>query len=165
MKPTKPASQMTPRELAAYIDQSVLKPEFTQEDIRRYIQEGVDYGCKTVCVNPASLDIAAQLTRGTDTGICVVCDFPFGLSTTQSKVMQAEEYCKQIMDTVSSAGAAVPDAGYALFYGNYTDAVATGQRYWVDEDPYYSLFGSTADNVGQTYSYTLTGGVPQYIVS
>lgn len=95
MKPTKPASQMTPRELAAYIDQSVLKPEFTQEDIRRYIQEGVDYGCKTVCVNPASLDIAAQLTRGTDTGICVVCDFPFGLSTTQSKVMQAESYCKR----------------------------------------------------------------------
>ena len=95
MKPTNPASQMTPRELAAYIDQSVLKPEFTQEDIRRYIQEGVDYGCKTVCVNPASLDIAAQLTRGTDTGICVVCDFPFGLSTTQSKVMQAESYCKR----------------------------------------------------------------------
>ena len=38
------------KELAAYIDQSVLKPEFTQEDIRRYIQEGVDYGCATVCV-------------------------------------------------------------------------------------------------------------------
>ncbi len=83
----------------------------------------------------------------------------------EGETSQAEEYCKQIMDTVSSAGAAVPDAGYALFYGNYTDAVATDQRYWVDEDPYYSLFGSSADNVGQTYSNTLTGGVPQYIVS
>ena len=83
----------------------------------------------------------------------------------EGETSQAEEYCKQIMDTVSSAGAAVPDAGYALFYGNYTDAVATGQRYWVDEDPYYSLFGSSADNLGQTYSYTLTGGAPQYIVS
>ena len=95
MKPTKKASEMSVRELARYIDQSVLKPEFTQEEIRRYIQEGVDYGCATVCVNPASLDIAAELCAGTETKICVVCDFPFGLSTTRSKVMQAEEYCRR----------------------------------------------------------------------
>ncbi|MBC8571219.1 deoxyribose-phosphate aldolase [Oscillospiraceae bacterium NSJ-54] len=86
---------MTVAELASYIDQSVLKPEFTQADIRRYIQEGIDYGCKTVCVNPASLDIASELTRGTSTTICVVCDFPFGLSTTAAKVLQAEAYCKR----------------------------------------------------------------------
>lgn len=95
MKPTKKASEMSVKELAAYIDQSVLKPEFTQEEIRKYIQEGIDFGCATVCINPASLDIAAELTKGTDTKICVVCDFPFGLSTTASKVMQAEEYCKR----------------------------------------------------------------------
>lgn len=95
MKPTKKASEMSVKELAAYIDQSVLKPEFTQDDIRKYIQEGIDFGCATVCINPASLDIAAELTKGTDTKICVVCDFPFGLSTTASKVMQAEEYCKR----------------------------------------------------------------------
>lgn len=95
MKPEKKACEMSTKELAAYIDQSVLKPEFTQDEIKRYILEGVEFGCKTVCVNPASLDLAAELTRGTDTGICVVCDFPFGLSTTASKVMQAEEYCKR----------------------------------------------------------------------
>ena len=95
MKPEKKACEMSVRELAAYIDQSVLKPEFTQDEIRRYIQEGIDFGCKTVCVNPASIDIAAELTKDTDTMICAVCDFPFGLSTTASKVMQAEEYCKR----------------------------------------------------------------------
>ncbi len=95
MKVQKKASEMTPRELAAYIDQSVLKSEFTQEEIQKYIQEGVDFGCATVCVNPASLDIAAELTKGTDTKICVVCDFPFGLSTTESKVLQAKAYCKR----------------------------------------------------------------------
>ncbi len=93
MKPTKKASEMTVKELAAYIDQSVLKPEFTEDDIRRYIQEGVDVGCATVCINPSSLPIAAELTKGTDTAICVVCDFPFGTSTTASKVLQAREYC------------------------------------------------------------------------
>lgn len=94
MKPLKKACEMSVAELAAYIDQSVLKPEFTQDEIRKYIQEGIDFGCRTVCVNPASLSIAAEMCRGTDTQVCVVCDFPFGLSTTASKAMQAEEYCK-----------------------------------------------------------------------
>ena len=53
MAPSKKASEMSVAELAAYIDQSVLKPEFTEADIRKYIQEGIDYGCATVCVNPA----------------------------------------------------------------------------------------------------------------
>jgi len=85
---------MSAGELAAYIDHSVLKPEFTQEEIRKHIQEGIDYGCKTVCINPASIPIAREMCRGTGTGICTVCDFPFGTSTTRSKVLQAEEYCK-----------------------------------------------------------------------
>ncbi|RBP63345.1 deoxyribose-phosphate aldolase [Alkalibaculum bacchi] len=95
MKPLKKASEMTVKELGSYIDQSVLKPEFSEDDIRKYIQEGIDYGCRTVCINPSSLDIAAELTKGTDTKICVVCDFPFGTSTTESKVAQAELYCKR----------------------------------------------------------------------
>lgn len=94
MLPNKKAKDMSLFELASYIDQSVLKPEFTEEEIRKYIQEGIDFGCKTVCINPSSLDIARELTKGTNTEICVVCDFPFGLSTTESKVKQAEEYCK-----------------------------------------------------------------------
>lgn len=85
---------MTIKELASYIDQSVLKPEFTQDEIKMYIQEGIDFGCKTVCINPSSIPLAKELCQGTDTKICVVCDFPFGTSTTQSKVAQAELYCK-----------------------------------------------------------------------
>ena len=95
MKPLKKAADMSARELAAYIDQSVLKPEFTEDEVKKYIQEGIDYGCITVCINPISLPIAGEMTKGTETGICVVCDFPFGLSTTKSRVLQAEEYCKR----------------------------------------------------------------------
>jgi len=95
MKPDKKAIEMTRDELAAYIDQSVLKPDFTQAEIRKYIQEGVDFGCKTVCINPSSLSIARELCKGTKTGICVVCDFPFGLSDTASKIKQIEEICRE----------------------------------------------------------------------
>lgn len=90
----KKALEMSIEELGMYIDQSVLKPEFSQEEIRKYIQEGIDYHCHTVCINPSSLDIAQELTKGTKTKICVVCDFPFGLSTTESKVAQAKMYCE-----------------------------------------------------------------------
>ncbi len=106
--PSKPAHEMSQKELASYIDQSVLKPEFAEEDIRRYIQEGIDFGCATVCINPSSLPIATEMTEGTDTAICVVCDFPFGTSTTASKVLQAEEYCKNYniaeLDIVANYG-------------------------------------------------------------
>jgi deoxyribose-phosphate aldolase len=108
MKTNKKAQEMSVVELAAYIDQSVLKPEFTQGEIRKYIQEGIDYGCKTVCINPSSLPLAHELCKSTKTGICVVCDFPFGLSTTESKVLQIHELCKnndiEDLDIVANYG-------------------------------------------------------------
>jgi deoxyribose-phosphate aldolase len=108
MKPEKKAKDMTRAELAAYIDQSVLKPEFTQDDIKKYIKEGIDYGCKTVCINPSSVPIAREMCKGTKTGLCVVCDFPFGLSSTASKVLQIEEICKdrdiEDLDIVANYG-------------------------------------------------------------
>ncbi len=94
MKPIKKASEMTVKELAAYIDQSVLKPEFTQADIKRYIREAIDFGCKTVCINPSSLDIAHGMLKEKEIKICIVCDFPFGTGTTEARVNEAETYCK-----------------------------------------------------------------------
>ncbi|MDR1602203.1 MAG: deoxyribose-phosphate aldolase [Tannerella sp.] len=94
MKQDKKARDMSKQELAAYIDHSVLKPEFTRAEIKKYIGEGIACGCKTVCINPVSLDIAREMCKSTNTGICVVCDFPFGLSSTASKILQAEDICK-----------------------------------------------------------------------
>ena len=88
MKPVKPAAELTVAELAAYIDHSVLKPDFTPDEIRREVLAGIGFGCRTVCINPASIEITAPLCAGTDTGICVVVDFPFGCSTTASRVAQ-----------------------------------------------------------------------------
>ncbi|MFC2646733.1 MAG: hypothetical protein ACFNZW_02050 [Coriobacteriaceae bacterium] len=35
------------------------------------------------------------MVEGTQTGLCVVCDFPFGLATTEAKAMLAKEYCSK----------------------------------------------------------------------
>jgi deoxyribose-phosphate aldolase len=54
------------------------------------VEAAIGFGCKTVCINPASIEIAAPLCAGTQTGVCVVVDFPFGCSSTASKVAQTK---------------------------------------------------------------------------
>lgn len=100
MNPTRPAAEMSVAELAAYIDHSVLKPDFAPDDIRREVQAGVRHGCRTVCINPASIEFAAPLCEGTATGICVVVDFPFGCSTTASRLAQTQDVLAAGVDEV-----------------------------------------------------------------
>lgn len=88
MKPNKKASEMTIKELAAYIDYSVLKPEFTEEQIIDLTKDGVSLGCATICINPGYMDLCEPYVKGSDTMLCPVCDFPFGTSSTESKVKQ-----------------------------------------------------------------------------
>ena len=90
-KLTKKAAEMTTKELAAYIDYSVLKPEFTEEQIIELTKDGVKLGCATICINPGYMELCEPYVKGTDTMLCPVTDFPFGTSSTKSKVEQIEE--------------------------------------------------------------------------
>ncbi|MBT1173483.1 deoxyribose-phosphate aldolase [Bifidobacterium sp. MA2] len=94
MKPNKPAAEMTQRELAAYIDYSVLKPEFTEDQIVALTKDGVELGCATICINPGYMDLCEPYVKGSDTMLCPVTDFPFGTSSTESKVAQIEQVAK-----------------------------------------------------------------------
>ena len=91
MKPEKKASEMTVRELAAYIDYSVLKPEFTEEEIIELTKDGAALGCATICINPGYIELCEPYVRGTDTMLCPVTDFPFGTSSTKSRVEQIQK--------------------------------------------------------------------------
>lgn len=97
-KLTKKAADMNLKELAGYIDYSVLKPEFTPEQIIELTKDGVQLGCATICINPGYMDLCEPYVKGTDTMLCPVTDFPFGTSSTNSKVEQIEEVAKY--DTV-----------------------------------------------------------------
>lgn len=97
-KLTKKASEMSKKEQAAYIDYSVLKPEFTEEEIVALTKDGVELGCATICINPGYMELCEPYVRGTETMLCPVTDFPFGTSSTQSKVQQIEQVAKY--DTV-----------------------------------------------------------------
>ena len=89
-KISKRAEEMTVKELASYIDYSVLKPEFTEEQIIELTKDGVKLGCATICINPGYIELCTPYVEGTETGLCPVTDFPFGTSSTESKTAQVE---------------------------------------------------------------------------
>ena len=97
-KPEKKAADMTVKELASYIDYSVLKPEFTEEEIIDLTKDGVKLGCATICINPGYMELCEPYVKGSETMLCPVTDFPFGTSSTESRVQQIETVAKY--DTV-----------------------------------------------------------------
>ena len=87
----KKANEMSTKELAEYIDYSVLKPEFTVDEIIELTKDGVKLGCKTICINPGYVELCEPYVKESDTSLCPVTDFPFGTSSTKSRVEQIEE--------------------------------------------------------------------------
>ena len=96
--PEKKAAEMSVAELAKYIDYSVLKPEFTEQEIIDLTKDGVRLGCATICINPGYMDLCEPYVKGSETMLCPVTDFPFGDSSTQSRVQQIEQVARY--DTV-----------------------------------------------------------------
>ena len=81
---------MTPRELAASIEHTLLKPEATPAAIDRLCDEAVQYGFVAVCVNPIWVKRCAErLAAGSPVRIASVVGFPLGVSRTDTKVDEA----------------------------------------------------------------------------
>ncbi len=84
--PTGPGGvRWTRAAVAATIDHTLLRPEATDTDVARLVDEAVELGVLAVCVSPARLPLS-------DTGdllVATVCGFPSGASTTAVKVAEA----------------------------------------------------------------------------
>ena len=104
----KNASEMSRKELASFIDYSILKPEFSQEEIIALAKEGVELECSSLCINPGYISLLEPFVEGTTTSICPVCDFPFGTSSTSSRRQQVEDVaqydCVKEIDIVANYG-------------------------------------------------------------
>lgn len=102
---TKKAADMNLKELARYIDYSVLKPEFTPEEIIDLTKDGVKLECATICINPGYMELCNSYVEGTNTMLCPVVDFPFGTSSTKSRLEQIADVAKY--DTVKEVDVVV----------------------------------------------------------
>ena len=72
--------------ISSKIDHTLLKPDCNHADIRKWVDEAVQYQFANVCIPPYMVKEAARLLENQKTGICTVIGFPFGYNTTPIKV-------------------------------------------------------------------------------
>lgn len=85
-----PGSIRGARDLAPLLEQSVLKPEATGEDVLRACAEGRDLGLAGVCVRPAWVRTVARELAGAAARVVSVVDFPEGLGSTARRAEEAQ---------------------------------------------------------------------------
>ena len=78
----------TARDWAGMIDHTLLKPEATDEDIRKLCQEAAQHRFASVCVNPAWVRAAACNLQGTGVPVCTVVGFPLGATLPDVKAYE-----------------------------------------------------------------------------
>lgn len=74
--------------LNKYIDHTILRPEATEEDIKRLCSEAKEHEFYAVCVNSCHLALAKKELSGSDVKIAVVVGFPLGACLTGVKACE-----------------------------------------------------------------------------
>src|SRR5713226_9045043 len=77
-----PSALRTSRDLAPYIDHTLLKPEATRDDLVKLCDEARKYGFATVCVNSSNVALCARLLQGSSVKPIAVVGFPLGAAAT-----------------------------------------------------------------------------------
>ena len=72
------------------VDHTLLAQTATWEEIRAICDDGIRYGCASVCIPPAHVKRAAEYVEG-KIAVCTVIGFPNGYSTTAAKCFETEE--------------------------------------------------------------------------
>lgn len=74
-----------------YIDHTMLKPDATEDTIRRYCREALKYGFASVCVNSSYVSLVTSELAGSSVKTCCVVGFPLGSMLTLAKAAEARE--------------------------------------------------------------------------
>ena len=81
---------MTQQDILSRCDHTLLKPQCTWAQIQALCDEGMEYGCASVCIPAAYVKRACDYVAGKLT-ICTVIGFPNGYTTTAAKVFEAQD--------------------------------------------------------------------------
>jgi deoxyribose-phosphate aldolase len=84
---TMPANK---KDLAQYIDHSLLSPTATEAQIRTHCQEAIQYGFCSVCILPRWVDLCADILHTNGVKVCTVAGFPLGANMARVKAFDAD---------------------------------------------------------------------------
>ena len=99
---------ITPSEMAAMVDHTLLKPDATAADVEKLCAEARQHGFFSVCVNPVFVPQVKSLLRGSAVKVCCVVGFPLGAQDPQIKLLEARKAIRegaQEVDMVINVGA------------------------------------------------------------
>lgn len=94
--------------VARFIDHTALKPNTTEDQIRKLCAEAKEHGFASVCVNPTWVKLCSDLLAGTDVKVCTVIGFPLGANLPELKAYEAKLAVEQgagEVDMVLNVGA------------------------------------------------------------
>jgi deoxyribose-phosphate aldolase len=77
------------RDWTSLIDHTLLKPEASDEDIKKLCAEAAEYHFASVCVNPTWVRAAACNLQGSGVPVCTVIGFPLGANLPDVKAYEA----------------------------------------------------------------------------
>lgn len=82
--------QISRKELASFIDHTLLKPEATCADIERLCSEAMQLTTAAVCVNSSMVETAFAALGGTGIRVASVVGFPLGATQSAAKARETE---------------------------------------------------------------------------
>lgn len=82
---------MNAGELAKHIDHTLLKPDASEDAVRRLCAEARDFGFASVCVNGSFTELVARELKGSGVKTCVVVGFPLGAGTSAAKAFETAD--------------------------------------------------------------------------
>lgn len=78
------------KNLASYIDHTILKPETTEAQVRQICQEALDHKFFSVCVNTSFVPLCKGLLKNSSVKVCAVVGFPLGAMSTAVKTYETK---------------------------------------------------------------------------
>ncbi len=87
------------KEILSKVDHTLLSQGATWEEIKAICDDGIKYGCASVCIPPSYVKRAKEYV-GNSLKICTVIGFPNGYNTTAVKCFEAAEAVREGADEI-----------------------------------------------------------------
>ena len=81
----------TLEQVAKTIDHSILKPDFTTEDVVAGAELAKKYETASYCIRPMDVSVAARILAGSGVNVCTVIGFPHGTTTSATKAFETKD--------------------------------------------------------------------------
>ena len=91
---------LSTKNLASYIDHTLLKPEATKLQIRKLCEEALEHHFYAVCVNSGMVSTAREVLRTSKIQIASVVGFPLGAGDSASKSFETNRAVNLILSNV-----------------------------------------------------------------